>query len=240
MKLLQKSDIAVAKARDASREVSEGLKLTRRVDALRELRLSEEKKLEDWRRETLETIQAEITSLNSKKEALQSQISTLESKIAELSPKMATERHALIELDKELTKWQKDLENRASLMLEKEQLAAKALKKAESSVKKSVQYEVKTAELESLAEKKYLNAEVTRQKAQKIHDEAVQERNDIERSLSLRENAIILREKLAKEMELNNMKALQANETEQKRLEDVAAMLQRDSVRIKKAHGISR
>ena len=226
MKLLQKSDIAAAKARDASR------------DALRELRLSEEKGLEDWRRATLETIQGEIDVLSAKKEHIQSDLSTLESKIAELSPQMATERYALIELKKELTQWQKDLEHRASLLIEKEQSTDKLLKKSESSLKKALRHEEQTLKLEVLAEEKYHLAETTRQEAQKVHDAAVQERNDIERSLSLRENAIILREKRAEEMESNNLKVLRANESEQKRLEDVARMLQRDAVRLK--HHVSR
>lgn len=234
MKLLSRQEISIAKQRDTSREVQEGLKLTRRVDSLRELRLSEEKKLEDWRRETLESIQGEISILSEKKDTLERQITSLEQKIAELSPQMATERHSLIELKKELAKWQKELEVKASNLLSEELNIAEVIEQSKKTELESAHHEVKALKLEESAEKKHFNAQKTLEQAQKIHQEALKERKDIELALSLRENNVTLRERRVQTMELAIMKAQKENENEQKRLVDVSTMLQRDLLRLKK------
>ena len=70
LKLLSKSEIDTAKNLDRSREVAEGLKLSRRVDGLRELASKEEQMLEKHRTETLASISKEISDLNADKEVL--------------------------------------------------------------------------------------------------------------------------------------------------------------------------
>jgi methyl-accepting chemotaxis protein len=60
MRLLTKSEVDQAKARDRNREVQEGIKLARKVDDLRALLPQEEAALEKWRTETIAAIQAEL------------------------------------------------------------------------------------------------------------------------------------------------------------------------------------
>lgn len=66
MKLLKKSEIAKAQAEDKRREIEEGLRISRKVDALRELWASEEQAFEKWRTKILE----EIKELSEKRDAL--------------------------------------------------------------------------------------------------------------------------------------------------------------------------
>lgn len=82
MRLLNKRDVDVAKARDRQIAVAEGLKLAQRVDGLREVSASEAVALETWRRETLSKITDEITATTSVRDALQSEVKGLEERRA--------------------------------------------------------------------------------------------------------------------------------------------------------------
>ena len=53
IKLLSKSEIDKAKNADKAKEIAEGLKISRKVDSLRELMADEEKALEKFRSESL-------------------------------------------------------------------------------------------------------------------------------------------------------------------------------------------
>jgi hypothetical protein len=64
MKLLpKKQDIDKAKSDERKKEIDEGLDLARKVETLRELKLSEEKNLRDWRDNSVKVIQQSIDSL---------------------------------------------------------------------------------------------------------------------------------------------------------------------------------
>lgn len=71
MKLLSKSDVQKAKSLDRQREIDEGLKLARRVDALREIAAAEESSLAKFRIETIAKIHDEISILAAKRDELQ-------------------------------------------------------------------------------------------------------------------------------------------------------------------------
>ena len=78
MKLLQKSDIAKAKSVDRQREIDQGVQLAKRVDSLRETVAQEEASLQKFRKETLSTIQAQITTESDRLGALTSEVAELE------------------------------------------------------------------------------------------------------------------------------------------------------------------
>lgn len=77
MKLLKKSEIATAQAADKNREVQEGLKITRKVDSLRELLQTEEEALNKFRHETLASISQETSIAQTKKDQLLEEIKVL-------------------------------------------------------------------------------------------------------------------------------------------------------------------
>lgn len=77
MRLLNRQEIATAKASERSKEIAEGLKISRRVDSLRELQANEEASLDKFRIETLSEIKKEISDANSLKESLLAELSAL-------------------------------------------------------------------------------------------------------------------------------------------------------------------
>ena len=94
MRLLPKSELDKKKASQRQREIEEGLKLTRRVDSLREVAAEEDTKLEKYRAKTVAAIQAEIGPLDIK-------LGTLKKEIKELED---TRKNLLVPLDAE---WKK-------------------------------------------------------------------------------------------------------------------------------------
>lgn len=60
MKLLTKSEITTLKAKDQKQAIDEGIKLTRRVESLREIQAQEEASLKQFREKTIKEIQEEI------------------------------------------------------------------------------------------------------------------------------------------------------------------------------------
>ena len=77
MRLLDKNELAKAKTIEKSREIAEGLKISKTVDKLRELRANEEQSLNKWREETLAAISQEISKAEDVKNTLLQEVSTL-------------------------------------------------------------------------------------------------------------------------------------------------------------------
>lgn len=84
MRLMAKSDIDKAKAAAQRQSIDEGLKLAKRVDALREVSAAEEASLERFRSETLKVIHAEITEVTEKRDTLKKEVADLEALKVEL------------------------------------------------------------------------------------------------------------------------------------------------------------
>lgn len=80
MRLLQKSEVNKAKALERDREVAEGLKLAKKVDALRELSAEEERSLMLFRAKTIEEIYRQTAAEQTKLEALKREVRVLEEK----------------------------------------------------------------------------------------------------------------------------------------------------------------
>ena len=74
--LLSKREIDTAKAKDRSREIAEGLKLTRKVDGLRELQAEAEVTYEKFLSSTLQEVQRQIDAKITERDNLLSVINT--------------------------------------------------------------------------------------------------------------------------------------------------------------------
>ena len=87
MKLLTKSEQNKAKALEKNKEIQEGLKLAKRVDALREISAQEDKALKEFRKSSLAQITSEILDETKKRDDLQKEVRDLEDrKLEALKP----------------------------------------------------------------------------------------------------------------------------------------------------------
>lgn len=78
MRLLKKSEIDQIKAKDRQLEINEGLKIAKRVDALREVAAEEERSLTNFRIKTISLINEEINVEIFKRDSLKNEIKQLE------------------------------------------------------------------------------------------------------------------------------------------------------------------
>lgn len=152
MQLLSKSEIVKAQNNDKAREIAEGLKITKRVDSLRELMAREEEALDKFRDESLAAIMKEISDLNSSKEEVFSEVRQLRE-----------ERELGME---EVRQRSENLESLAHSL---------ELRSAEQNAKESeLQERLKDAGSDSLKAKKELQrAENHKEEANRLHQEAL-------------------------------------------------------------------
>jgi chromosome segregation ATPase len=78
MRLLKKSEVFSLKAKEREGEIKQGVQLSKRVDALREVQANEVASLEAFRRSTIANIHAEIERENSKLEAIRGEYDKLQ------------------------------------------------------------------------------------------------------------------------------------------------------------------
>lgn len=77
MKLLPKSDILAAKASEQRQRIDEGARIARKVDAVRETLLTEERKLEEFRRKKVAEVDAQLSKLRGQRDALAGEVANL-------------------------------------------------------------------------------------------------------------------------------------------------------------------
>lgn len=112
MRLLPKSAVDKAKALDRQREVEEGAKLAKKVDALRELHSEEERGLTDFRSRTIKEIMGEINTLTTEKEALINDISAIKAERKLLLEPLDVKWQEVNKAQVICNNWEQDLERR--------------------------------------------------------------------------------------------------------------------------------
>lgn len=202
IKLLNKNEIAKALASDRSNEIAEGLKISRRVDSLRELMAEEELTLTKFRDESLAAIMIQIGELNEKKEELQGHLKTLEDQA----------KHELSKTDKQrLENLKKSLNDREQQMTEKFQELdlkeidiALSLKESRDSVERARTHEEIAKNLHIQAEHTQSETSRTLSNARTIEENTLRLKEESERTLALREKGILTKiDELARQNEEN-------------------------------------
>jgi hypothetical protein len=234
LRLLPKSELDKMKNSDKAREVAEGLKISRRVDGLRELAAAEESKLEKYRKETLEAIRKDIKELDGQKESLLSEVRTLraekESGMKDVL-KAESENVAYAKIldvrEKVLNKCFEDLEIKESEVKEMRKSAKNDLLRADANMEQA-NYLLQSAENDRIATNRALND------ARMIGENAIAEKERVEAYLVVREAKV-----KAEEAEIiDKQKEIVVKEreisTEKSQLADQRATLERAIERLRK------
>lgn len=168
VRLLSKHEIQRRKSEERRQEIEEGLKVARRVDALRETLASEETSLEQYRSSTLKAIQNDLQETADKKNSLLSEIAILERRRSQLQ----------VPLD---AAWSqaRALREEARLQLETNQVQAVELKTYEArlqqrSVEIQKEQEVISLQKDDIATEK-LQASSLLEKANNVYERSVEQ-----------------------------------------------------------------
>lgn len=234
MKLLAKRDIDIQKSLDRQREIDEGVKLSRRVDALRRTQVEEEASLERFRAASVSKIHEEILRESNVRDALHTEVVRLEARREEaLRPLdremqlIATEKKELSEIGDVLFSRQAAIEKRETelALLERsvrdEEQRAKAMSREVADTLADAQEQKESALIAHTAAKRTLESVQT---FKEVMEREIKERDAVcaarERDVSIRE------EWLASDRE--------ALELEKAQTADLRATLERAIKRLKK------
>lgn len=232
MRLLKKEDIAQAQNADKAREISEGLKISRKVDSLRELKVQEEFALEKFRDASLLAIGKEISDLTEKKEKVAAELRDLEEKAKrELSK---TDQKRLEDLKKSLEIKQKELTLRKEELDLQEIDVALALKEADGALGRQKTHEETARKLHVESEQERREAAQTLINARKTEENALRVKGETEEVLTLRENGIAEKEREISLKQQENLKISRELEIEKRQLADQRGTLERALERLRK------
>lgn len=238
MKLLAKSDIQKAKADEFRREREEGLKLARRVDALRQAQATEETALTKWRTDTLSQIQKEIKSLTEKKDSLSKEIKILEGKRKEALRPLDKEQESLEKQRVSLESQAESLKEREEKLLKEEKAVQKSKDVAALELRKAVDERRRASDFLSETEYHAHEMQLALAETETLKDKALFFKETTEKELSERELSIAAKERSLSLKEENLDKKATALNKRIKQIEDREATFERNLKRIK--HGTSK
>lgn len=190
IKLLSKQEIAQSKASERSKEVSEGLKLSRRVDGLRELAAKEEEKLEKWRVATLSEIQNEIDGLVEEKSGLVSEVNELRKEKSKGLKEVEQEMLSVTSLRNSLDGRQQELNARESEIERQELQLTLNLRNVNDELLRAKTHTEETANLQWQAQCEKKDADYILSDAKKVEQKTLRVKESAEKEIESRLSAI--------------------------------------------------
>jgi hypothetical protein len=233
LRLLPKSEIASLKAKEQSRQIEEGVKVAKRVDALRETYAKTEQELEAYRIATLGAIGDEIRVLGDKKEKLSGELHDMQQKYDSLMPDISIKRNELRQFEKSLKGWEQKLEKREESAALAEIDVAEAKKKTEMLLISQEDNERISRNLLLDAENKKKEAQTTLDTAKKVRERAYIDHENMDAVLKLREFTIKTKEQDISKKELELMNKERGLDKEKIKVADMRETLDRALKRIK-------
>lgn len=194
MKLLPKSEIHQKKALEQKQTIDEGVKITRRIDSLREIMASEEQTLEKFRSETLQQIHKETTEACNTRDALLGEVRELEAAKREALKPLTEEQKLIDEAREDIARKAAQNVTQAAT-IEATELAIREKEKETDSVLLMVKMKEDrvTQELRE-ADTKHQTAQQLLTEASEIHQNSVILKETTETSITERQTLLDQRE----------------------------------------------
>lgn len=205
MKLLPKSEIHQRKALEQKQVIDEGVKITRRIDSLREVMASEETTLEKFRSETLAQIHKETTQAADKRDVLLGEVRELEAAKREALKPLTQEQKAIDEAKAELELKEAEIASQALTQDVREQTISEKKRELSLAEEKATQREDRTIQELKDAASANEQAQTVLHNAKQVETEALNLKERVtnelvhrEKACANHENSIILREEQLK------------------------------------------
>jgi hypothetical protein len=233
IRLLSKSEIAKSQSNDRAREIAEGLKLSRRVDGLRELSANEEQALEKWRSETLSAIGREISVLNHEKEDLIAEIHVLRKEKAEGLKKVEGELLSIVSFRNTLDQREHNLDEKLREVINQGKEIEIKLRNSADELERARTQKERAENLRRIADDDRKEAETTLVHARAIQENALKFKDNSEKHILEHNQAITQREKDIEAREKASEEVSKELLRERIRLADERATLARAFERLK-------
>ncbi|MDE2015924.1 MAG: hypothetical protein KGI72_05375 [Patescibacteria group bacterium] len=234
MLLLPKNEIRKRQEGDRALEIGEGIKISRKVDALRETRAKSEAEWESYRLKSLEAVKNDINAILEKKRALLDETDELEKKAAAVMSSIRERERRNEEVAGDLAAKTEEAEEKLTGLKESEAHLKKIIEETQGALLKAVVKEKEAARLQDEAARlRRQNLDVL-EDTRKAKERFEIERGERERMLADRESLDSLREKTIEEREKENAAQAEKNRKEAIKLADRRKVLERAFARIKK------
>lgn len=223
IKLLTKREIDTKKSIERKSEIDEGVKLSRRVDSLREIQAEEQASLEKFRAETVAGIHKEIVQETNMRDTLHAEVVKLERRREDALRPLDKEKSELATLEKEALVRNDVLTKREQRLFQNEVIAQSVAEELVNEKKRSDDREARTRKLLVDAQNVSEQAEEERAESVNIREKATLFRENVEkelrerdtqlaskeRGITLKESALSLKEEelRIKEIQLTDMRA---------------------------------
>lgn len=198
IRLLDKKTLSVDLAIQKKKQIDQGVNLAKKVDAVRETLLEEEKRLAEFRNESIARTQTEIDAKIKEKNFLESEIKKREKDLTKLREPLDAEWEdvnskirAVNTLSLSLNQMQGELEKAIALNIQRERLNKEEEQRIAKERERSVQALTEADLLKEMTSdtltKAKTRADTIHLNARKIHEEAERREQDVDR----REVAIV-------------------------------------------------
>lgn len=186
IRLLQKKEIDVIKAKERKIEIDEGVKLAKRIDSLREIQAEEEASLYKFRCETVSKIGKEITEKSFERDTLIHEISQLKDKRVALEKPLTAEWKSLEKEKESFAGEKKEFDKQKDLLSQKDKEVSQRIKetvdefqRAEEKEERANKFLVEADDIKKTAEEIFISNKKERQEIKKA-------KRDIEKDFEIR------------------------------------------------------
>lgn len=232
MRLLSQKEIARVQSDDKLREISEGVKLSRRVDSLRKLAADEEQKFLKYRNESISAITEEIRALDDKRTSLVNEVGDLR-KEKDDGMRMVEEKEArLREILDDVATQKIELSEKEDDILSRENILSKKEQEISDNLYTSDLHRKELERLVQSAAQDKQEANDLSVKTRGEYDLFLKEKDRAEKSLLSREQEIEKQKETLSLWEENNRKKEEELNAEKIRLIDMRETLERALKRI--------
>lgn len=234
IKLLTKQEIAKAQSLDRSKEIAEGLKISRKVDSLRELMAHEEQVLAKFRDESILAINKEVSEVTDVKNSLLAEVIALRIEKTKGLKEVEVANKDLVAYKRFLDERDGELAEKHKTLDEKEEEVTLNLQNSNDELERSRSH---TEEGKRLHEKAFAEREeavITLIEAKDVKANVLTFKKETEKSLSSREKLVNQRETSALAMEEANKEMRTELDNEKIKLSDQRKTLERALERLQK------
>jgi chromosome segregation ATPase len=194
MRLLPKSEVSKAQATVKKQEIDEGLKLARRIDALRETHASEEASLNKFRTETVTRIHKEIEREEQKLADVIKKRDDARDERKNLLKPLTKEWAEVEKAKKEALMLKEEAETRVEIAREHEEQVKEATKRASDTLTRALAKEERIDKALKEADDNQKESEQVLKRARDIEASAIKLKEDMEAELLHRDQALAMRE----------------------------------------------
>lgn len=195
MKLLDKQEVNRLKGVERKLEVDEGVKLAKKVDALRELAAKEQTNLTKFRESSLAVVKAEIDDAIKQRDALRENIEVLTRQQAELRIPLDSEWKRVKLLSRELDKRAIELDEFNAVLTENEEFYFKRVEMLEDDKQRIENLEYEAEGQVEIARQTVNAAKTTLANAKQTETQASEKFESVTKTLTAREIAVAIRER---------------------------------------------